>query len=83
VEKADATGLFLVALHEVGLDVGMIFYFEFPYTARVNLHEKITGKVRAELGGRKKQFVLGISNSTGISSTNYTPSLLFNTDHDH
>jgi hypothetical protein len=30
VEKADATRLFLVALHEVGLYVGMIFYFEFP-----------------------------------------------------
>jgi hypothetical protein len=30
VEKADATGLFFVVLHEVGLYLGMIFYFEFP-----------------------------------------------------
>jgi hypothetical protein len=38
VEKADATGLFLLVLHEVGLYVGMIFYFEFPK----RMFEKLT-----------------------------------------
>jgi hypothetical protein len=50
VEKADETGLFLVAPHEVGLYIGMIFYFEFPYTARVNLLPSASKPLRKDKG---------------------------------
>jgi hypothetical protein len=50
VEKADPTGLFLVVPHEVGLYIGMIFYFEFPYTARVTLLPSASKPPRKDKG---------------------------------